>query len=69
MGVKRGLMLDVGCRDRKESHFTGINGRMYEGVDVVHDLESFPYPFEDESCITVKAAHVVEHIKPWLVFD
>jgi predicted O-methyltransferase YrrM len=67
--VKRGTLLDVGCRDRKESNFTGINGRHFEGVDIVHNLETFPYPFGDESCLTIKAAHVVEHIKPWLVFD
>ena len=62
-------MLDVGCRDRKESNFTGINGRHFEGVDIVHDLETFPYPLKDESCLTIKAAHVIEHIKPWLIFD
>jgi len=67
--AKQGILLDVGCRDRKESNFTGISGRHFEGVDIVHDLETFPYPLEDESCLTIKAAHVVEHIKPWLVFD
>lgn len=67
--VKIGIMLDVGCRDRKEDHFTGIDSRAFEGVDVLHDLESFPYPFADESCLTIKAAHIVEHIKPWLVFE
>ena len=67
--VKQGILLDVGCRDRKESNFTGISGRNFEGVDIVHNLESFPYPLNDESCLTIKAAHVIEHIKPWLVFD
>ena len=69
MPTKSGILLDVGCRDRKESNFTGINGRHLEGVDIVHNLESFPYPLKDESCLTIKAAHVVEHIKPWLVFE
>jgi cephalosporin hydroxylase len=36
---------------------------------MVHDLEKFPYPIKDESCLTIKAAHVMEHIKPWLVID
>ena len=67
--IKKGMLLDVGCRDRKESNFTGISGKHFPGVDVVHDLEVFPYPFPAESCLTIKAAHVVEHIKPWLVFD
>ena len=68
MKTKSGIMLDVGCRNRKEDHFTGINDRLFEGVDIVHDLEFFPYPFDDASCLTIKAAHVVEHIKPWLIF-
>ena len=38
-------------------------------MDIVHDLEKFPYPIKDESCLTIKAAHVMEHIKPWLVID
>lgn len=66
---KSGILLDVGCRDRKETHFTGINDRKFEGVDIVHNLEAFPYPFPNESCLTIKAAHVIEHIKPWLAFD
>jgi predicted O-methyltransferase YrrM len=67
--LKSGILLDVGARDRKESNFTGIDYRHREGVDIVHDLESFPYPFADDSCLTIKAAHVIEHIKPWLTFD
>ena len=65
----KGMLLDVGCRDRKEHNFVGVDWRGREGVDVVHDLEQFPYPFEDERCLTIKCAHVIEHIRPWLVFE
>jgi len=36
-----------------------------EGVDIVHDLEVFPWPLEDESCLSVVGSHIIEHIKPW----
>lgn len=62
----KGVLLDIGCKDRKEPNFIGLDYRSREGVDVTHDLESFPYPFDDETCLTIKCAHVVEHVKPWL---
>lgn len=68
MKPKAGILLDVGCRNRKESNFVGIDDIMREGVDIMHPLEKFPYPLKADSCITIKAAHVVEHIKPWLFF-
>lgn len=43
--------------------------RALPGVDIVHDMEEFPWPLEDESCLTVLASHVLEHVKPWKFFD
>lgn len=63
----KGMLLDVGCRDRKQPNFLGLDSVARDGVDIVHDLEKFPYPIESESCLTIKCAHVIEHIKPWLV--
>ena len=65
----KGMLLDVGCRDRKQPNFVGIDWRGHPGVDIVHDLEKFPYPIPSESCLTIKCAHVIEHVKPWIVFD
>lgn len=66
---KKGILLDVGCRDRKEPNWLGIDWKLHPGVDIVHDLEKFPYPVPDGSCITIKAAHVAEHIHPRLFFS
>ena len=65
----KGFMLDIGCGDNKQQGFLGMDKRQLEAVDVVHDLESFPYPFEDDSCLVIKGSHIVEHIKPWLMID
>jgi predicted O-methyltransferase YrrM len=62
-----GLLLDIGCRDRKQPNFVGIDSRKYPGVDIVHPLDKFPYPIKDDSCHTIKCAHVIEHIPPWKV--
>lgn len=64
-----GMLLDVGCRDRKQPNFIGIDWREHPGIDIVHDLERFPYPIKSNSCLTIKCAHVIEHIKPWLVLS
>ncbi len=62
------MLLDVGCKDRKQPNFTGIDYQKREGVDIVHDIyDTFPYPLPSESCLTIKAAHVIEHVKPWRV--
>jgi len=33
-----------------------------EGVDIVHNLTEFPYPFEDNSVDAIHASHFVEHL-------
>ena len=44
----------------------GMDKRKLAGVDIVHDLEKFPYPLEDNSCHVIMGSHIIEHIKPWL---
>lgn len=65
----KGIMLDVGCGENKQQGFMGMDKRELPGVDIVHDLEVFPYPIEDEECLVVKGSHIYEHIKPWLSID
>ncbi len=64
---KEGILLDIGCGENKQgSNFVGMDSRKLPGVDIVHDLEIFPWPLKDESCLTVIGSHIAEHIKPWL---
>jgi hypothetical protein len=66
---KTGILLDIGCGANKQKNFVGMDKRKLPGVDIVHDLEKFPYPLANESCITIVASHIIEHIKPWLMLD
>ena len=64
-----GILLDVGCGRSKRPGFIGMDKSAKFNPGIVHDLEVFPYPLEDESCLTIVAAHIIEHIKPWLFID
>lgn len=57
-------ILDVGCGRRKVPGAIGLDKYPAEGVDVAHDLEQFPYPFESDSFDEIHVRHVIEHIRP-----
>jgi len=59
-----GIRLDIGCGKNKQNGFIGIDYRGLPGVDIVHDLEKFPWPLPDRSVLVAVASHVVEHINP-----
>ena len=63
---KSGIRLDIGCGGNKQGpNWVGIDYRPIPGiVDIVHDLETFPWPLPDECAQVAIASHVVEHINP-----
>ena len=61
-----GIKLDIGCGGNKRPGFIGMDIRAGEGVDIVQNLEQFPWPLPDESVSLATASHVLEHIKPTL---
>jgi len=60
----QGIKLDIGCGERKNDGFIGMDIRPMKGVDIVWNLERFPYPLPDESVSLAVASHVLEHINP-----
>ena len=57
--------LDIGCGANKQGlDWFGIDYRKLAGVDLVQDLEKFPWAIPSESFNTAVANHVVEHIQP-----
>lgn len=68
------MILDIGCgqQRRATNHIhecLGMDKYAGPGVDVVHDIETFPWPFKDETFDRLVAWHVFEHLKPWLMID
>ena len=61
--------LDIGCSDKKKPGFIGLDNRFVDGVDIVHDLDNIPLPFNDGELYAINASHILEHIKPWKIFE
>lgn len=60
----QGIKLDIGCGENKQPGFVGMDIRESAGVEIVHNLEQFPWPLPDESVSMATASHVLEHITP-----
>lgn len=65
---KSGVALDLGCGKAPQPHFIGIDKHPWPAVDLVHDLEVFPWPLPDNCAHSVLISHFWEHVKPWLTF-
>jgi len=66
---KQGIQLDIGCGETKRANFIRLDKRKLPGVDIVHDLEKFPYPLPNNCCLTIIGSHIIEHIKPSLTIQ
>jgi len=55
-------ILDVGCGFRKTLGAVGIDIDPRTNAEHIHDLNSFPYPFEDNTFDEVVSNHVLEHL-------
>jgi predicted SAM-dependent methyltransferase len=61
--------LDVGCGWNKQPNYIGMDKRPLENVEIVHDVESFPWPMDNDVFSNVVCSHLMEHIKPWVFID
>lgn len=57
------LKLHLGCGHSHREGWVNCDSADLPGVDRVFDLESPPYPFEDNSVDMIEAIHVFEHIR------
>ena len=65
-----GAVLDVGCGSKKWPGAVGLDISADTDADVVHDLNAFPYPFEDDSFDQILMQDVLEHVRePIAVMD
>jgi SAM-dependent methyltransferase len=60
--------LNLGCGEDFKDGFINVDFHSHVRIDVQHDLNAFPYPFDDSSFDHVFASHILEHLdRPFLV--
>jgi len=64
--MNAGLRLDIACGKNKRDGFIGVD--IWEGADIVCDLENFPWPFADESVDEIYCSHYIEHTPDLIAF-
>lgn len=57
------LRVSLACGQNKPEGFVGVDIVAGPGVDIVHDLEQFPWPFADDSIDEAQAIHYLEHVE------
>lgn len=60
------LKLDVGCGPHKRPGYVGMDILELPGVDILHDMNVTPWPFEPDSVSEVIFDDVLEHSKNFL---
>lgn len=60
------LRINLGAGEDLQAGWTNVDMIELPGIDVVHNLIHFPYPFEDSSAIEMKAVDVIEHLPTYI---
>lgn len=57
-----GKKLNIGCGSDLREGYVNLDSIKQPGVDVIHDLDKFPWPFKDNTFEEVYASHILEHV-------
>lgn len=60
----KSVKLDVGSGPFKQPGFIGMDRIKLKGVDIVHDIQKFPWPIPSNICSVILMSHVWEHVEP-----
>ena len=60
--TKESLMANGLVREDEDVEIIGVDNQKVKGVDKVHDLTKFPYPFKADSVDVVHTSHFLEHL-------
>lgn len=56
------LKVNLACGQTKEEGWVGVDVVRCPGVDIVHNLNRFPWPFKNGSVDEVFVSHYIEHV-------
>lgn len=60
--------MNLGCGEDRKEGYVNVDWQSSVQPDVVHDLNSLPYPFADGSFDEIFASHILEHLdRPFAV--
>lgn len=59
--MKESDKLNFGCGKDVREEYVNMDIFPLPGVDVIHDFEVTPYPFEDSQFVEIYCSHVLEH--------
>ncbi len=54
--------LHIGCGRKILKGYVNLDSVKLSGVDVVHNLDIFPYPFKDNTFDEILGEHILEHV-------
>lgn len=57
------MRLNLGSHNKRFEGFTNVDIQPLEGVDIIHDLTQFPWPFETGSIDKILAQEFLEHLE------
>lgn len=60
--IRKKYIFGAGTRPHIGSDFVNVDRLALPGIDVIHDLDQYPYPFVDSSGLHINATHVIEHL-------
>ena len=60
--IKKCGKLNLGCCQNIKEGYVNLDIVKREGVDVIHDLNKIPYPFETSSVDLIYCSHIIEHL-------
>ena len=56
------IRINLGAGHDIQQSFTNLDILPLPGIDVVHNLNNYPWPFEDQSASEIRAIDVIEHM-------
>jgi SAM-dependent methyltransferase len=60
------VKINLGAGTDQFEGFVNVDMIDLPGIDVVHNLIDFPYPFEDNCADEIRAVDVIEHLPPYI---
>ena len=57
--------LNIGCGKDIKIDYINLDSANLPGVNIVHNLNNYPYPFKDNVFTEVNASMIIEHLTDW----